>query len=142
MTDTPTPTPTPARPRVPVPERIASSLERIAHALEIITREGWGVEPRPEPMTAAEESDLEARDDSSSMIDEETMAVIELIEQSGRSVPLEVYARLGIDPPNRRETAVDESAFDEPQPGSHPIDEEIRTYRRKLNAIPQEEPTE
>src|SRR5882672_2862539 len=50
------------------------------------------------PPVAEQIPQSEAEADDNPLVDEETLAIIEMMEDSGRTVPDEVYRRLGIDP--------------------------------------------
>lgn len=93
-------------------------LERIAIALEAIVLHGFNVDLHADPMTAEQiqAAEQEARIDE---VDEELLAVVEMLEESQPGqVPIEVYRALNIEPPeNRRDPGeLTEELLNAPQP--------------------------
>lgn len=95
--------------------RLCTAVERLADVYA----------PIPEPITAAQLAEYNERDDN---VDEETLAVIDIIESSGRRVPDEVYRHLKIDPPDRELPDDPTPWFGEPQPGYNAGKDEEMTY--------------
>lgn len=100
-------------------------LERIAIALEAIVLHGFNVDLHAPPLTEEEilAAEKEARVDE---VDEELLAVVEMMEDSAPGkVPIEVYRRLGIEPPENRHDPgeLTDEILSAPQP--RPEDEEL-----------------
>lgn len=123
-------------------DRLATAFERIAGALERAF-------PVVESLTPAEERELADIEDRSSQYAaeyaaEQTLAIVEMLEASGKDIPPEVYKRFGIDPPDSTLEEIDagERAFEEslgrdqqelirPSAGAHPPpDDEPVIYRK------------
>jgi hypothetical protein len=108
-------------------------LTRIAEALEALVLHGLGVDLRAIPPTPEEL----AADAKQPRIDfdedlEELIAVVEELEAQGKKVPMEVYRRLGIDPPRPDPGDPTEEDLNAPQPRPEhePSEDEIQSTRR------------
>jgi hypothetical protein len=108
-------------------ERAIAANERQAAALERIA--DW-LDPKSEPISDDERLILEQRDDNLLEVDEQVLAVVELLEEKGDQVPLAVYERLHIEPPDNRERPIDKQSLNSAQPGASAGDEQPVTYRK------------
>lgn len=96
-------------------ERLCIATERNAHAIETLVREGVGYDISRENLPAEPEAPRKQHEPLyvGDLERDEILAGVEILESEGVEVPLDIYERFQIQPPDHRSLSMDPDPLEE-----------------------------